>query len=162
MKSYWTCNRLILSLIALAFFLYSPAFCSAQEILSNWEPFQPQPGLATIAPAPGKSSLDMPPIRPEDRLYFDQRPLFRGEEKKDRQDEDAKWSIYSWGWGSMSLSTMQNRIPKRDISGASSYEDNRWEMIKSLTTKFSDLSSREGFQYFGEMFEPELKLGIKF
>jgi hypothetical protein len=162
MKSFRTWKRLILPLIAISIFLYASGFCSAQEILSNWEPFQPQAGLETTAPTPGKSNLNVPPIRPEDRLYFDRRPLFRGEEKNYMQDEDAKWSIYNWGWGSMSLSTMRTRILKRDISGKTTSEDKNLEMIRSLTTKFPDLPSREGFQYFGEMFEPELQLGIKF
>jgi len=167
MMKGWGSLRKILLLLSIFVGLYLPApIISAQEIFFNWEPFQPQTELAPTTtnslPLPG-NNRGKPGFLTGDILDSDSAPPTQLWKKEDGQQEKVdKWAIRNWGLFSLSLSTLRNRIPKHDISGPVTNEKSRWEMMRSLTSDFSDMPSRERFQYFGEIFEPELKLGIEF
>jgi len=161
-RRLWKGNWMILLLVAIFFGLSAPeGTCSAQEILS-WEPFHAQCRLSPTVPAPGthlKKSLFFSADNPDSRPA----PLIPGKENEDQREEENTWAIHNWGFFSLSLSTLNNRIPERDIRiSGTAEEKSRMEMIRSLTSGFSDMSSRKRFQSFGEIFEPELKLGIEF
>jgi len=164
MKNWGSLRKILLLSIFFCLFLPAPTI-SAQEIFFNWEPFQTQTELAptfNARPLSG-NNLGKPGIPTGDILDSDSAHLTQlwKRENSEREKGD-KWGTYNWSFFSLSLSTMHNRIPKHDISGPVMNEKSRWEMIQSFTSNFSDMPSRERFEYFGEIFEPELKLGIEF
>lgn len=168
MKDVGRLRRLLLT-ASIFLCLTMPAITGfAQEIFFNWKPFQPQAELAPAADAllsPGSNLIKIRPFflpRDINDLYsLPTTPQFRKEEAGER-GRNVQWAIYDRGVFSLSLSTLHKRIPERNISGTATNEINRWEMMRSLTTNFLDMPSRERFQYFGDIFEPELKLKIEF
>jgi len=160
MRGWWELNRTITLLFLLFFSLHLPEKNGcAQDIFLSWEPFQTQTDLVPTAASGNnwkKSTFLSRDITDSARL-----PLSQDQWEDSKQDQENTWGTYSWSFFSLSLSTLSNMEPRRDISGTAQ-ERSRLEMIRSLTSDFSDMPSRKRFHSVGEIFEPELKLGIEF
>jgi hypothetical protein len=161
-------NRQILPVVVISVGLHLPAFTvSAQDIFYNGEPFKTQTKLTPTAPAAAapvpKNDFRKPTdLLAPDRMATDFETRVLPEGKHDKKEKEDYWATYDLGIFALYLSTLRNRILEHDISGPMMSEKSRFEVMRSLTSDFSDLSSRERFQSIGEIFEPELKLGIEF
>jgi len=161
MRGWWELNRTITLLFLLFFSLHLPEKNGcAQDIFLSWEPFQTQTNLEPTVPTPG-NNWGKPTFLPRDIKDSARLPLSQDQWEDSKQDQENTWGAISWSFFSLSLSTLSNMEPRRDISGTER-ERSRLEMIRSLTSDFSDMPSRKRFQSVGEIFEPELKLGIEF
>lgn len=77
-------------------------------------------------------------------------------------EKPEKWALFTRGGFVFSLSTMRDPLLRFDISRPGMDEPGRLERDRSWTSHFFDLPSGDSLQYFGEMFQPELQLGIEF
>lgn len=145
--------------IGLHFFSALSGF--AQDSLFSWKPFSTRASLMPAVPV-FESNMGKQTVPSKDVMNSDFELLNLRDREDVGKEPEGQWDIYDWGGVSLSLSTLRNKIIKRDISGPMMNEKNRFETIQSLASNFSELPSREGFQHIGEIFEPELKVGIKF
>ncbi|SEM55781.1 hypothetical protein SAMN04489760_12210 [Syntrophus gentianae] len=132
--------------------------CAQENSLSRG-PFQTRIDLRPTVSAPenqGDKHLLLPKDIPDSDIF----PPSSAPEERNREQEQAL-GAYGWGFFSLSLSNLDNKQHRRDISGKI-VEIDRLDMFRSLTSGFSDLSSRKRLQYFGEILEPEVKLKIEF
>jgi len=77
-------------------------------------------------------------------------------------EKPGKWPLFTRGGFVFSLSTMRDPLLRFDISRPGMDEPGRLERDRSWTAHFFDLPSGDSLQYFGEIFQPELQLGIEF
>ncbi len=77
-------------------------------------------------------------------------------------EKPEKWTLFTRGGFVFSLSTMRDPLLRFDISRPGMDEPGRLERDRSWTSHFFDLPSGDSLQYFGEIFQPELQLGIEF
>jgi len=161
MKGWWKWLCSIPLLFAISFVLQLPEWnCFAQDVFLPGEPFHTQTDLAPTVPAL-ENNWETPTFIPSDMTDSARLPRSQDPWEDSKQDQENTWGTYSWSFFSLSLSTLSNMEPRRDISGTAQ-ERSRLEMIRSLTSDFSDMPSRKRFHSVGEIFEPELKLGIEF
>ncbi len=132
----------------------------AQENSLFRGPFQTRIDLRPTVSSP-ENQGDKHLLLPGDITDSDIFPPSSARKEERNQGNKQTWGAYDWGFFSLSLSNLDNKDPRRDISGKMMGK-NRLEMFRSLTSGFSDMSSRQRFQSFGEILEPEVKLKIEF